>query len=139
MKTLFCILAAGALLATALKAEPIKLTRQQASDLFVALNRVEPGFSAENVVVAADNMNALRPFVEALDRGKVRAQREMDSLPPSEDRAVKGWEIRERIEAKGDEEITVELTRLEPTLEEVKAAKIAPRDIAPLRQFLRKK
>lgn len=121
-----------------LYADPIDLTRQQASDLFVALQRIDPGLSPDNVVVAADNITALKPIVEALDKGKVRAQREMDALS-GEDRAAKAWAIRDKIEAKGDEVVKLELTRMEITADEIKAAKVRPADLAPLRQFLKKK
>lgn len=131
-------LIAGLLIAS-VRAEPIELTRQQASDLFVALNRIEPGLAAENVVVAADNINMLKPAVESLDKGKVRAQREMDALPASDDRNAKAWAIRDKIEQKGDEKITVDLTRMDVTADEIKAAKVRPADLAHLRQFLRKK
>jgi len=121
-----------------LYADPIDLTRQQASDLFVALQRIDPGLSPDNVVVAADNITALKPIVEALDKGKVRAQREMDALS-GEDRAAKAWAIRDKIEAKGDEVVKIDLTRMEITADEIKAAKVRPADLAPLRQFLKKK
>jgi hypothetical protein len=136
MKFIFALLAVGL---TLVRGEPIELTRQQASDLFVALNRIEPGLSADNVVIAADNINALKGTVEALDKGKVRAQREMDLLPVTDDRAAKAWAIREKIEAKGEERVTVELTRIEVSADEIKAAKLRPADLAPLRQFLRPK
>lgn len=124
---------------SAVRAEPIDLTRQQASELFVALTRIEPGLTAENVVVAADNINALKPIVEALDKGKVRASRDIDSLPASAERTAKAWALREQIDAKGDEPVKVDLIRFDVSPDEIKAAKIAPRDLAPLRQFLRKK
>lgn len=130
---------AFALLATLCRAEPTELTRQQASDLFVALNRIEPGLSSENVVIAADNINALKPIVDALDKGKVRAQREMDALPNVDDRTARAWVVRDKIEAKADEVVKVDLTRMEITSDEIKAAKVRPADLAPLRQFLRKK
>lgn len=126
-------------LAVAARAEPTELSRQQASDLFVALSRIEPGLSADNVVIAADNLNALKPVVESLDKGKVRAQREMDALPASEERNAKAWAIRERIEAKGDEVVKIELTRMDITPDEIKTAKVRPADLAPLRQYLRRK
>lgn len=135
MKTLLLY---GALVVSAF-AEPIELTRQQASDLFVALNRIEAGLSAENVVTAADNINALKPGVEALDKGKVRAQRDMDALPMTDDRAAKAWTIRDKLEAKTEEKIIVELTRMEIASDELKAAKVRPTDLAPIRQFLRPK
>jgi hypothetical protein len=121
------------------RAEPVELSRQQASDLFVALSRIDAGLSADNVVVAADNLNVLKPIVDGLDRGKLRAQRDMDLLPASEDRAAKAWAIRDSIEAKGDERVTIELTRLDVSADELKAAKVKPADLAPLRQFLKKK
>lgn len=127
------------LLALSASAEPIDLTRQQACDLFVALNRIESGLSAENVVVAADNINALKPVVESLDKGKVRAARDIDALPVSDELKAKSWAIRDLIDAKGNEAVKIDLKRLDVTPDEIKAAKIAPRDLAPLRQFLAKK
>lgn len=139
MKLKLFVFALAVIAGVSLRAEPIELTRQQASDLFVALNRIESGLSAENVVVAADNINALKPLVEALDRGKVRAQRDMDMLPPSDDRAAKGWAIRDMLETKCDEKIVVDITRMDVSADEIKAAKVKPVDLAPLRQFLKKK
>lgn len=123
----------------ACRAEAVEITRQQASDLFVALTRIEPGLSAENVVIGADNITALKPIVESLDKGKVRAQRDMDTLPPSDDRATKAWAIRDKIEAKSEEKVAVDLTRMEISGDEIKAAKIRPADLAPIRQSLMKK
>lgn len=123
--------------ASLLRGEPIELTRQQASDLFIALNRIEPGLSADNVVIAADNINVLKPVVEALDKGKVRAQRDMAAIVAGDD--AKAWAIRDKIEAKCDEKVTVDLVRIDISSDEIKAAKVRAADLAPIRQFLKKK
>jgi hypothetical protein len=127
------------LLRGVIHAEPIEVSRQQAADLMVALTRIDAGLSSDNVVVAADNINALRPFVESLDRGKIRAQRDMEALPASEERAAKAWAIREKIEAKCDEKVIIELTRMEISADEIKTAKVKPADLAPIRQILKPK
>lgn len=137
MKNLFLL--AVLTLAPLLRGEPIEVTRQQASDLLVSLMRIEAGLSPENVVIGADNINALRPFVEALDKGKVRAQRDIDALPKGDDQLPKAWAIRERIEAKGDEVVKVDLTRMDVSPDEIKAAHVKMADLAPLRQFLKPK
>lgn len=132
--TAYCLL----LTASAL-AEKVKLTRAQASELFVALSRIEAGLAPANAIAAADNLNELRPNVEAFDKGKLAAQRAARALDKAEDREARTQALLDQLEAKAAEADTFELARLDLTPDEITAAKIAPRDLAVIRQHLRPK
>lgn len=125
--------------AVSLHAEKMKLSRVQASELFVALSKIENGLAPGNAVTAADNINELRPVVEALDKGKLAAQRQVNALPASEDRQVKAQAIVDSLEVKALEVETLDLTRIDLTPDEIAAAKIPPRDLAVIRQHLKPK
>jgi hypothetical protein len=127
------------LLAAPAFGEPIELSRQQASELCAALMAVEPGLNAENVMLAADDIAALKPIAISLEKGKLAADRDMACLPASDDRIAKQWQIRAAIDRKGDELVRVELSRFDVTADEIKAAKIPPRVLSPIREFIRKK
>lgn len=130
-------LAAVALAATLASAEPIKLTRAQASELYLALTRLEPGLSPTNAISAADNLNELRPSVESLDKGKLAAQRALRRLADAPDRETKAEALADSLDAKAAEEITLNLAPFDLTQDEITAAKVAPRDLATLRRHLR--
>lgn len=126
------------LLATgAAHAAPVELTRQQSSDLYVVLTRLEAGLAPANAITAADNLNTLRPAVEALDKGKLAAQRQLRALLTDEARETKSQLVLDSLETKAAEVLTLDLAALDLTPEEITAAKIVPRDLATLRQFLR--
>lgn len=130
--TILCLLS-SALCA----AEPTQLTRNQASELYLALAQIEPGLSAANAVTAADNINALRPHVEALDKGKMAAQRQVRALPNNAERETAALAISDALEAKGEEAVEIQLTRFDIQPDEVTAAKIRPLYLATLRHYLR--
>lgn len=125
--------------AVVLHAEKMKLTRTQASDLYVALSRLEAGLAPANAITVADNINELRPIVEALDKGKLAAQRQARALPSTDDRDVRVQTIVDTLEVKAAEIETIDLARVDLTPDEIATAKVAPRDLAIIRQFLRLK
>jgi hypothetical protein len=142
---LFCLSAASAL------ADKIELTRMQASDLFVVLSKIDAGLAPANAVIIADNINALRPSIDAMDKGKVAAQRKIRAiigvtvLPDGRilyasieaERAAEP--TLSELEAKLSEPLKFELTRVDFSGDEVTATKIAPRDLAVIRQYLKPK
>lgn len=122
----------------ALPAESVKLSRAQASELYLALANAEPGFAPANTIAAADNLNALRPHVEALDKGKlayIRAVRALQKAAPA-DAEQQVDKLQAQLEAKTDEEIKVELAPLNLTDDELTGAKVKPAVLAQLRQWL---
>lgn len=125
--------------AVILHAEPIELTRQQASDLFGALTAIEPGLSVDNIITASDNLMALKAPAESLEKLRTRASRDLDFLPASDDKQQKAWAINEAFFAKRDEVVVVELKRMDLSSDEIKAARITPRLLGPIRAFLAKK
>jgi hypothetical protein len=128
-----------AVLCVSAAAETIALSRQQASDLYAALSRLEPGLNAANAITAADNLIELRPTVEALDKGKVAAQRQIRALPKTDDLQAKAEAIVDVLEARGAEVVKLDLTRIDITADEITAAKIPPGQLAIIRQWLRPK
>lgn len=135
--SVLCLL--SSVLCVSAAAETIALARQQASDLYAALSRLEPGLNAANAITAADNLIELRPTVEALDKGKVAAQRQIRVLPKSDDQEAKAQAIVDVLEARGAEPVKLDLTRLDLTPEEITAAKIPPAQLAIIRQWLKPK
>ena len=73
MKTRNLILATSLLCLNALSvsAEQLMLSRSNASELYVSLSTIDTGLTPSNTVTVADDINVLRPAVEALDKGKV--------------------------------------------------------------------
>lgn len=120
-------------------AEPMQLTRNQASELFVALAKLEPGLNAANAITAADNLTELRPVIEAFDKGKLAAQRQIRALPKTEDLEAKAQAIIDALDAKGAESVKLDLARLDLTPDEITAAKIPPAQLAIIRQHLKPK
>ena len=142
MKSLKSILLLLALLASrsALLADPVKLSRADASDLFVALSTIGEGMLPANTIAAADNVNALRPHVESFDKGKIAYQRAVRALAKSkaDDVDLQADRLTAELEAKAAELVTVDLAPLALTDEEITAAKIKPANLAVIRRWLLK-
>jgi hypothetical protein len=126
-------------LTVSLVAEPITLTREQAFKLHSALEAIGPGLTPANAIVAADNLNALAPHADAVRKGAVALQRAQARVPDSPDRAERLMRLAEEFDAAADEQLTVELSPLEISADEIREAKIAPAMLATLRRHLRKK
>jgi hypothetical protein len=122
----------------------IELTREDATELFIALNTAEAGFTPANVVAAADNLNTLKPCVSALDKGKNafmretrRVNREVAHIKLSRiDADEKLQQLADDLAVKGDEVVKLELLSIELTPDEVAASKIKPAAVAILRRWL---
>lgn len=142
-KTKHIILAGLALLSlgASLCAEPVKLSRASASELYVSLSSADSGLSPANTVAAADNINALRPQVEALDKGRTAYQKALRGLSKTNgvDLDLKAQLLADDLEAKANEESTFELYPINLTDDEIAAAKLKPAVLAVLRRLLPKK
>lgn len=137
MKSLFLI--CSLLLAPcSLLAEKVTLSRAQASELYVALASAEAGFAPANTIAAADNLNTLRPHVEALDKGKQSYQRSVRALLKAQpaDAELQVEKLNAQLEAKADEELKLDLAPLTLTDDELTAAKVKPAQLAIIRQHL---
>lgn len=121
-------------------AEPVKLSRTSASELYAALASTEAGLSPSNTVIAADNLNVLRPQVEALDKGKTAYQRAFRLLAKSNssDTEGKAQLLADDIEAKAAEEVEFTLTPMSLSDDEITNAKIKPAALAAIRRYLLK-
>jgi len=143
MKTQNLILAASLLSINALSAsaDQLKLSRSNASELYVSLSAIESGLTPSNSVIVADDINALRPAVEAFDKGKVAFQKAIRALAKSNpsDVDAKAQALGDDLQTKADEELTFDLGLVSFTDDEVTAAKIKPAALAVIRRFLLKK
>jgi hypothetical protein len=119
-----------------LSAGTVAITRAQASELYVALASAEAGLAPANVVAAADNLNALRPHVEALDKGKQAFQRAVRRLAAAPDAEARAEQLVAELEAKADEQISIELVPLTLSDDELAAAKLKPATLAVIRRWL---
>lgn len=139
MKNIFVILALLLAPCALLQAAAVKLTRAQASELYVALVTAEAGFAPANSIAAADNLNTLRPVVEALDKGKLSAQRAARRLAKEQpaDIEERTEALMAELEAQADVELTLDLTPLALTDEELTAAKLKPAQLATIRRWLK--
>lgn len=126
------------LLSSAAHGAAVQLSRAEASELYVALVTIDAGLSPGNTVTAADNVNALRPLVESLDKGKVAYNRAVAAVvrskPADVDAQVEKLAL--ELEAKADERFTVQLRPLNIADEEITAAKVKPATLAVLRRWL---
>src|ERR1043166_6130150 len=123
-----------------IRADNVTLSRQQATELYISLGTAEAGFSPANTIAAADNLNALRPHVEALDKGKAaynRAERALLKAAPP-DAEAQGEKLATELEAKANEAITVALVPLNLTEDELAAAKVKPAALSVIRRWLLK-
>ncbi len=117
-------------------AEPMKLTNSQADGLLATLLTLEAGLTATNTTVAADNINVLKPKVEAYSKGQQAAVKKFGVSAGMKNDDPAFLKYLAEAEANGAAEITVELTRFSLSDEEISAAKIKPSVLAVLRQYL---
>jgi hypothetical protein len=116
-------------------ADPVKITRNQASELYQALATLDAGVTPANIGLAAENLVALRPAVEALDKAKTAAQRDARGLTV-EANAAAIRKLEDSLDAFGSGEVTVDLKPFRLTDDEIEKAKIRPIVLAVLRQHL---
>lgn len=121
-----------------------RMTRGEASELYVALGKIEAGLTPANTVTAADNMTALHSTVAALDKGKNAWQRAVREVQ----RQFRGKKLGEDegdalidklgadLEAKQDETVGVNLIPMKFADSEITEAKIAPATLAVIRRLL---
>lgn len=138
MAPLRSIVILSALIIGSLQGEPVKLSRQSAAELYSALSAAESGFSPANTIAAADNLNAVRPQVEALDKGKIAYQKAVRALakanpPDAEDKAQA---LLDQLELKSMEVFDFDLTLMKLTDEEIGASRIKPGALAVIRRVL---
>jgi hypothetical protein len=116
----------------------LNLTRVEASELYVALSSAGEGLAPANAIAAADNINALRPLVEALDKGKVAYQRAAQKLakavPPDFEAQIE--KLTNELQAKADESIPLKLSSVALSDEEITATKMKPATLAVVRRWL---
>jgi stalled ribosome alternative rescue factor ArfA len=140
MTKILSILAAILLPLSATRAAELALhlTRVEASELYVALSSAGEGLAPANAIAAADNINALRPLVEALDKGKVAYQRQAQKLAKAvpADFEAQIERLTAELEAKASEPCAVKLWPLALSDEEITATKLKPATLAVLRRWL---
>lgn len=137
-KTILLLLAALLPLFARAAALDVNLTRVEASELYVALSSAGEGLAPGNAIAAADNINALRPLVEALDKGKVAYQRAAQKLakavPPDFEAQIE--KLTAELQAKADETFPLKLSSVALTDDEITATKIKPATLAVMRRWL---
>lgn len=128
-----------ACMALTLHAESVTLTREQAFRLHAALESIGPGLNPANAVIAADNITALAGTADSVRKGSLALQRAQARLPDTPSRQDQAIKLAEEFDAKAEEIAQFDLTRLDLSSEEIREAKVAPAQLAVIRQFLRKK
>lgn len=122
-----------------LRAESMKLTNHQADELLGSLLSLESGLTAVNTTLAADNINELRPKVEAYAKGTQAAQKRYAAAvaKAAKDDTGPMTAFQEETDANYHNEITVDLSRFELSNDEITAAKIKPGILSVLRLYLK--
>jgi hypothetical protein len=140
MKTLKLISLFAALAASAF-AVPVTLKLQEASNLYSALSSIKSGLSPLDVMAAADDMNVLYPKVQPFQKGQQDAARQASVLPDGAGKMAAQIALLVPMEAKGEDTITVDLTLIDLSQDEVKAMTVADPEtitnvVSQLRRFL---
>ena len=120
-----------------LRADPVKLTNSQAKELWQTLSSIDAGLSAANTTAVADDILALQPKVEAFEKGNMAAAKRLGVVPTTRLDDPAGVKYLAELEQNQEVEITVELTRLEISADELTAAKIRPSVLAVVRRYLK--
>jgi len=117
-------------------ADTVKISNGKADQLLASLMLIDSGLTAKSTTILADNINVLKPRVEAYGKGNQSAllKFKIVSGMKNDDPAVLAYT--NEIQANFDTEITVELTPLSLTDDEIVAAKIKPATLAFIRQYL---
>lgn len=133
LRSLSCLV----LLAAACHAEPVTLSNFDAQRLYIALNSIEAGLTAANTTILADDIGILLPKVQAFEKGNTAAQKrhKVNTATRADDPAAERYLA--EVQANADQEITVDLTRVNFSEEEITAAKIKPATLAIIRQWLK--
>lgn len=137
------MLAAFALLVSSLCAEQIKISRAAASELYVALASTEAGLTPSNSVTVSDNINALRPVVEALDKARASRDRGVRNLltlakKSPEEAQERAEKLQDEYDTKADELVPVELKSVALSDDEIRDCKLKPVHHATIRRWLLK-
>lgn len=118
-------------------AAPLKLSNLEAQRLYAALNSIDAGLSAANTTLLADNMNVLLPKVQAFEKGNAAAQKRLKITATTKTDEPAAEAYLAEIEANSEREITVDLSPVKLSDEEITAAKLRPALLATLRQWLK--
>lgn len=132
-------------IALPLRAESVKITNRQADELLATLISIEDGLSVVNTTLVADNINELRPKVDAYSKGNVVAQRKHKiafGVTKNDDPEFLAY--LDDIQQNQDAIITVDLARITISDEEIGALKVRPGSTKPgvlsiLRLYLKPK
>ena len=138
-KNALSLLFAFVVLCTAsVRAEQVTLRRQDALDLYRALDSMQAGLNPANTTNAADDISALRDTAEALNKGNIKASRLAQLIPANDPSAAKkAFELVQPQEDIGLTTVTLELVLFEVSADEIKSASIAPHTLSLIRSFLR--
>lgn len=129
--------------AVALRAEPVKITNRQADELLGALMSIEDGLTAANFTIVADNINELRPKVEAYSKGNnVAFKRHKIAAGVTKTDDPEFIAYSDEIEVNQNAQVTVDLSRLNLPDEEIMSMKVRagvakPSVLAILRLYLK--
>jgi hypothetical protein len=107
-------------------AEPITLQNKQATELLSNLLKIDSGLTAANSTIIARDINALRPVVDAYQKGNNDARIKYKitaSTPTDKPDAIN---FLAEITANGDAPISVDLTRITISDDELVATKMTP-------------
>lgn len=137
MKKLLSILVLALISVSVIRADTFKLSNKAADELLGALLTLDSGLTAVNVTIAADNINELRPKIEAYSKGNAAALKRHH--------VVQGMKIDDpeylaylgEFESNQDAEIEVDLTRMSFTDEELVASKMKPGILSIIRKTLK--
>jgi hypothetical protein len=142
--TALAIIFAALSLAPVARANPTKITNEDAFALFNSLNSIQPGLTPSNVGLAAQDIWQLKGIAEAFQSASNKAARDLAKFTPSKDvqptpAQVAGLEATQAnwdSYRKAEVQPTPDLQPLSLSDEEIKEAKVTPGILAPILHYL---
>lgn len=107
-------------------AESITLKNREAAELFSALTAIGPGLTAANSTIVARDINALKPAVEAFQNGNEASRLKYKVTKNTEIDAENGAGYLHETKENANNGVTLELTRVTISDDELVATKISP-------------
>lgn len=133
------LLACLSVAAAVSRATPVTLSRADAHLLYLALNNIQGGLSPQNVAIAADDINALEPTEKSYQAASLAYNRGLAALRHDADAEARSEKLSDNYQGATEALVTVELTPLNLTDDELTATKPPPAVLAPVKRFLNPK
>ncbi len=136
MKTKLILIILGLAAITNLRADPVSLSRTEATELHAALTSIAPGLTPENTFTAAEDINALESTARAFKQsyGKLLQLQQQATTPQT---IAKFRDEDTKFAAAAEEKRVYDLKPITLNKDEVKAANINATTLAAILRLLK--